>query len=147
MGLILESPLPRPKGKHPESLRAPPRSSPTMCPPPDPVSRGVRPAPQHPCSLQRCREPAPRSAAQCQSPATAGGWAATSPWGPSSASNAIQATPCRAPQKSSASPFLGPWPSGMSQHQRVWVSPGQPGLGGEGGQQIPSETHELCLPG
>lgn len=71
----------------------------------------------------------------------------TSRWGLSSASNATLAMPCRAPQKLSASPFLGPWPSGMSQHQRVWVSHGQPGLGGEGGQEIPSKTHELCLPG
>ena len=65
----------------------------------------------------------------------------TSRWAPPSASNATPATPCRAPQKSSASLFPGPWPSGMSQHQHVWVSPGQPGLGGEGGRPTPSKTH------
>lgn len=89
---------------------------------PGPVSRGERPAPQCLCPLQRCPEPAPRSAALCPNPAMARDWAVTSPWGPSSASNAIPAMPCRGPQKSSASLFLGPWPSGMSQHQHVWVS-------------------------
>lgn len=44
-----------------------------------------------------------------------------SPWGPSFASNATQAMPCRGPQKSSASLYLERWPSGMSLHQPVWV--------------------------
>lgn len=76
---------------------------------------------------QRCPEPVPHSAALCQNPAMAKGWAVTSPWGPSSALNATRATPFRGLQKSSVSLYLGHWPSGMSLHQPVWVSDSQGG--------------------
>lgn len=76
---------------------------------------------------QRCPEPVPHSAVLCQNPAMAKGWAVTSPWGPSSASNATRAMPFRGPQKLSVSLYLGHWPSGMSLHQPVWVSDSQDG--------------------
>lgn len=76
---------------------------------------------------QRCPEPVPHSAVPCQNPAMAKGWAVTSPWGPSSASNATRAMPFRGPQKSSVSLYLGHWPSGMSLRRPVWVSHSQDG--------------------
>lgn len=82
-------------------------------------------APECPSSPQRYPEPAPHSAVLCQNLATARGLAVTSPWGPSFASNATRAMPCRGPQRSSASLYLGHWPSGMSLHQPVWVSVGK----------------------
>lgn len=123
--LVLESPYPCPERKCSEPLRVPSKLSQLQshCVSiPEPVSRGVRPAPQCPCPPQRYPEQAPRSAALCRNPAMARGWAVTSRWGPSSASIATPAMPCRGPQKSSASPFPGPWPSGMYQRLPVWVS-------------------------
>lgn len=65
--------------------------------------------------------PVPPSAAQSRSLATAGGWAATSRWGPWCASSAALATRCRAPAASSASPCPARWHSGTFLCPPVWV--------------------------
>lgn len=92
---------------------------------PGPVSTGMGPNTRCSSSSQRCPEPVPRSAVLCQNLAMARGLAVTSPWGPSFASNATQAMPCRGPQRLSASRYLGLWLSGMSLRQPVWVSVGK----------------------
>lgn len=147
MALVLENPYHCPERKCPELLRVPSRWSQLYyhCVSiPGPVSRGVRPAPQCPCPLQRYPEPVPLSAALCRNPAMARGWAVTSPWEPSSASIATPAMPCRGPQKSSASLFLGPWPSGMYPHPPAWVSTWTARTPGSGWPARPNSS--LCSP-